>query len=505
MNASLNSSLPVSPLSAAQLAQACRFFFSLVSKEDAWAALMDGSASDPAGWNGWVVMGFRARRTVHLFNNHLSFNGGPPEPVTPGNAFVKRLRQFFGTSEVVSDAPLHLPFAGGWLGALAYEAHRLFEPTLNRLPFKAENTMQGLFCEFEDWVLVDLQTQKPYFLTRDPARREHLSLAWNFCLGHIALPSDYWGEGGMPEHLEVPMSVLAAASLSPAQFEAAVRIIRQHIRQGDLYQANLSLRTVFQGSYEKLSATEHVLYERLCQLNPSPCGGIFRWPAGTVISNSPERLVSMDREGRVQTRPIAGTRGRGANPVADLLLAEELQNNDKELAEHRMLVDLARNDLGRVCQPGSVQVDELMTIERYSHVMHLVSNVQGRLAQGRDAFDVLAALFPGGTITGCPKIRCMKILDGLEPVPRGFYTGSMGYIDRRTGALDFNILIRSLMLAPGRAADGRLMYNAAIHAGAGIVADSVAAYEYRECHRKAQALLGVLNHHGTDFSVAENA
>ncbi|MBY0404675.1 MAG: anthranilate synthase component I family protein, partial [Cyanobacteria bacterium] len=187
--------------------------------------------------------------------------------------------------------------------------------------------------------------------------------------------------------------------------------------------------------------------------------------------------------GRAQTRPIAGTRGRGATPAEDLILEEILKTDEKERAEHLMLVDLHRNDLGKVTVPGTVKVDELMVLEQYSHVVHLVSNVVGQLAPGCDGWDVIKAMFPGGSITGCPKIRCIQSLQQLEPVSRGPYTGSLGYIDSVNGSLDLNILIRSIFITP---------QALSLHAGAGIVADSVATYEYKECLKKAAILFSVL-------------
>ncbi|NJN35943.1 MAG: anthranilate synthase component I family protein [Nitrospiraceae bacterium] len=219
-------------------------------------------------------------------------------------------------------------------------------------------------------------------------------------------------------------------------------------------------------------------YSRLRTLNPSPFSGLLRFDHTSLISSSPERLVRLNGR-RADTRPIAGTRPRGENAAADLRLEGELRANEKECAEHIMLVDLERNDLGRVCDFGSVRVDELMTLERYSHVSHLVSHVGGTLRSNATGFDLLRALFPGGTITGVPKIRCMEIIEELEPVRRGPYTGSMGYLSW-SGDLDFNILIRTLVRRNG---------TGYLQVGAGIVADSDPAREYEETIHKAQAFL----------------
>lgn len=255
-------------------------------------------------------------------------------------------------------------------------------------------------------------------------------------------------------------------------FEEAVRRIQQYISQGDVFQVNLSMRQT-----RTLHETPERLYEWLRVLNPSPYMGLLRFPDFQLVSCSPELLVSL-KQGEVSTRPIAGTRRRGHTPEEDARMAEELRTNEKEQAEHIMLVDLERNDVGRISEYGSVRVDELMTIEYYSHVMHLVSEVKGKLAAGKDAFDVLRATFPGGTITGAPKIRTMEIIEELEPVRRGPYTGSFGWIDYN-GDMEFNIIIRTMTVKDG---------VGHIQAGAGIVIDSNPEREYKESWNKAKAL-----------------
>lgn len=218
-------------------------------------------------------------------------------------------------------------------------------------------------------------------------------------------------------------------------------------------------------------------------INPSPFASYWQSPWGAVISCSPERLVQLQGR-KAQTRPIAGTRPRGTTKELEQRLERELLNNIKERAEHVMLVDLERNDLGRVCEWGSVQVDELLTIERYSHVIHLVSNVCGTLQPNYDAVDLIRALFPGGTITGCPKVRCMEIIEELEPVRRSLFYGSCGYLDRR-GNLDLNIFIRTLLMNH---------HNSIVwgQVGAGIVADSDPEKEWYESLNKAEAQLAAL-------------
>ncbi|MBD0384573.1 anthranilate synthase component I family protein [Paenibacillus sp. WST5] len=252
----------------------------------------------------------------------------------------------------------------------------------------------------------------------------------------------------------------------------SVEAIQAYISQGDVFQVNLSVR-----QSRKLHTTPEEIYEALRVVNPSPYMGLLRFADFALVSGSPELLVQLE-DGVLRTRPIAGTRPRGKDEQDDLRLAGELIDNDKERAEHVMLVDLERNDLGRISRYGSVRVKDFMVIEYYSHVMHIVSEVVGELAEGKDAYDVIAATFPGGTITGAPKIRTMEIIEELEPVRRGPYTGSMGWIDYN-GNMEFNIIIRTLVAVQGMGH---------IQAGAGIVIDSVPEREYVESLNKAKAM-----------------
>ncbi len=263
------------------------------------------------------------------------------------------------------------------------------------------------------------------------------------------------------------------ANFRQREYEAVVARTREYVFAGDIFQANLSQR--LDGIYGLPSLH---LYETLRAVNPSPFAGYLNLGGYELISSSPERLVSLDVDGWAETRPIAGTRPRGARRPEDEELAEELNLDPKERAEHIMLVDLERNDLGKVCEYGTVRVSELMVNEYYSHVIHIVSNVRGHLHPSRDAVDLVKAMFPGGTITGCPKVRCMEIIDELETVRRGPYTGSFGWIAART--LDLNIVIRTLV---------RLGDRLFLQAGGGIVADSVPAREYRETLHKATGML----------------
>ncbi len=286
---------------------------------------------------------------------------------------------------------------------------------------------------------------------------------------------NFAGQDAPPTHLSVIHSL--KASTTERAFCQMVGQAKEYIRAGDIYQANLSQR--FDFSFE---GNAFGIYERLQRINPSPFAAFADWGDLTIVSSSPERLVRL-RGNVCETRPIAGTRRRGKSKLEHEKLREDLLLSEKERAEHLMLVDLERNDLGRVSEYGSVRVDEWMTVECYSHVQHIVSNVVGRLKPNHDAFDLLRAMFPGGTITGCPKIRCMEIIHELEKERRGFYTGSLGYIGF-DGDMDLNILIRTIVLTAGKGS---------FRVGAGIVSDSKEKAEYQETLDKAAALFEALS------------
>ena len=267
---------------------------------------------------------------------------------------------------------------------------------------------------------------------------------------------------------------------SPELFLNGVQQIREYIAAGDVFQVNLS--RAWQGELQSTHSAVD-LYQRLRQANSAPFACLAQFPAFSIISSSPERLVRVEKN-VIETRPIAGTRPRGQDAANDQALLQELISHPKERAEHIMLIDLERNDLGRLCEYGSVKVDELMVIESYQHVHHIVSNVRGHLKAGMTPGQVIRAVFPGGTITGCPKVRCMEIIAELEQVRREAYTGSVGYINHN-GDMDFNILIRTMSLQ-GQQLNFRT--------GAGIVIDSIAENELRETRHKARGLLRALGY-----------
>jgi anthranilate synthase component 1 len=360
------------------------------------------------------------------------------------------------------DAARTVPFSGGWLVYLGYELAGQIEPRL-RLPQSTVGPIAQAI-RIPAAVVHEHDSGRCWIVAEDAA-----------LIPRIA--ADLRRVARVPE-ARAGLIESSVAEDDPRQYLQAVERALEYIGAGDIYQANLSRgwqATLRQGMQP------HQVYRRLRETNPGPFSGLALLDGIAVISSSPERLVSV-RDGSVTTRPIAGTRPRGADPAADRALARELHAHPKERAEHVMLIDLERNDLGRVCEAGSVQVDEFMTIESYSHVHHIVSNVRGRLRADVTPGNVLAAVFPGGTITGCPKVRCMEIIAELECAPRGAYTGSLGYLNR-DGSMDMNILIRSLQL------HGRAL---TLRAGAGIVADSIPERELEETRAKARGVLRAL-------------
>ncbi|MEZ2302465.1 MAG: anthranilate synthase component I [Microcoleus sp.] len=371
------------------------------------------------------------------------------------------------------NVPPSIPFSGGWLGWLGYdlawEIEQLPQINPDPLPFPVS-------CWYEpaSFAVLDHHEQCLWL-----AASENYELdVMEHCLEQIAETKIYEKSAKYPNNHGV-----YNLGLSKNEYEKIVKTAQRYIEAGDIFQANLSVR--FEASTDCDSWS---IYRALQQINPSPFASYWQTPWGDIISCSPERLVQLSGN-KVDTRPIAGTRARGLTSIQDDQLAQDLVENVKEIAEHIMLVDLERNDIGRVCEWGSVQVNEFLTVERYSHVMHLVSNVIGTLRGDCDAIDLIRGVFPGGTITGCPKVRCLEIIEELEPVKRSLFYGSCGYLDWR-GNLDLNILIRTLLYAPK--SDGRAGGTVWGQVGAGIVADSDPEREWLESLQKAQAQLNAL-------------
>jgi anthranilate synthase component 1 len=353
-----------------------------------------------------------------------------------------------------------LPFHGGWVLLLAYELAGEIEPRLRLRPPSTLPVALALRCPAA--VIVDHVRDCTFLIAEagDESLLDQLEADLDAAPPMAALP---------------PLK--KCCEDMPESFLAGVQRIHEHLRSGDIFQVNLS--RAWQAQYAEAPSPAS-LYRQLRQANPAPFAGLLQQPDWAVVSSSPERLVEV-RQGLAQTRPIAGTRARLPGDD-DGERIRELAAHPKERAEHVMLIDLERNDLGRVCVPGTVEVDELMAVESYAHVHHIVSNVRGRLRPEVTPGGVIAATFPGGTITGCPKVRCMEIIAELEDAPRGAYTGALGYLDRN-GDLDLNILIRTLTLAGDQVG---------LRAGAGIVADSIAELELDETRAKARGLLRAL-------------
>ena len=355
-----------------------------------------------------------------------------------------------------------LPFHGGWLVYLGYELAGEIEPCL-AMPQSPDP-------------LVALAVRAPAAWLKDRITGEAWLIAEPGC---EALLDQFERRVADLRHAAASPAVhFRIEEEDPATFLAAVSAALEHTAAGNVYQTNLSRQWRALAPH-RVSAT--ALYRRLRSTNPSPFAAILRWGDFAVLSSSPERLVQVRGE-HVATRPIAGTRPRGAGAEEDARLIRALLDSEKERAEHVMLIDLERNDLGRICLGGTVRVDEFMSVETYAHVHHIVSNVSGRLRPDATPVDVIRALFPGGTITGCPKVRTMRVIAELEGCGRGAYTGSIGYVNR-DGSCDFNILIRTLTTQGA---------SVRFRAGAGIVADSIPAQELAETRAKAEGLLRAL-------------
>ncbi|MBW3114733.1 aminodeoxychorismate synthase, component I [Bacillus sp. MCCB 382] len=360
-------------------------------------------------------------------------------------------------------------FQGGVIGFISYDYARKIEslPSLGRDDLEIPELY---FYYLKQWVVFDHEENCMWTMIlsdEEPELAEtmlaHWTGSWMDALSSMEVT------GKPPVHHE-PAEI--EVSMGEGEFSEAVKKIQSYISDGDVFQVNLSVR-----QSQQLKVEPYRVYQKLRELNPSPYMSYIHSPDFQIVSGSPELLVKK-KGTEVSTRPIAGTRSRGKDAEEDERLASELINNEKERAEHVMLVDLERNDLGRVCQYGTVEVDEFMVIEKYSHVMHIVSNVRGTLDETKTGADLIRSVFPGGTITGAPKVRTMEIIEELEPVRRGIYTGSIGWIGVN-GDMELNIVIRTMLVKEGKGH---------IQAGAGVVIDSNPAYEYKESLKKAKAL-----------------
>jgi len=434
-------------------------------------------------WARFSFVGWNPSATLTLRDGVVEVDGSLAADVPEHDGILAALESLLGsyTSPAIDDLP---PLHGGVIGFLGYDVVREIEhlpdtPPDDRGYPDAVMSVIGSLAAFDHWRqrvyliesvptlgLTDAEIDSAYDDAIDRVRQAVDDLAQPLPYNPVEPPS---AEDDLPE---------LKSSMPGGLYQRAVDVAKDHVVAGDVFQVVLSQR------YDiELDADPLDLYRVLRQVNPSPYMYFVRNAEMTIVGSSPEPLVRLV-DGKVVSRPIAGTRRRGRNDEHDRRMAAELSEHPKERAEHVMLVDLARNDVGRVAEFGSMNVDELMTLERYSHVMHLTSQVSGVLKGGLGPIDVIRATLPLGTVSGAPKVRAMQIIDDLEPVKRGPYAGAVGYIDF-SGNLDTAIAIRTMFVT----ADGKTV---SLQAGAGIVADSVPDDEDLECRNKAAGLLAAI-------------
>jgi anthranilate synthase component 1 len=440
------------------------------------------SAENGRSWSRYSFVGVRSAATLTAREGRTHWIGTPPVGVPTQGDPLDALRATVETLHTPRDLAAFVdgampPFTGGMVGYLGYDIVRRLERIgehgtddlrLPELTMLLTSDLAVLDHRYGTVLLIanainhnDLDTGVDEAYADAVARLDAMEADLS-----RAVPS---APAALPAS-EVP---LYTENWGGEQYRAAVEEVKERIRAGEAFQVVPSQR------FETpCTASALDVYRVLRATNPSPYMYLFRFEGFDVVGSSPEALVKVE-DGRAMVHPIAGTRHRGATPQQDQALADELLADPKERAEHLMLVDLGRNDLGRVCEPGSVEVVDFMSIERYSHVMHIVSTVTGRVARGRTAFDVLTACFPAGTLSGAPKPRAMQIIEELEPTGRGLYGGCVGYLDF-AGDSDTAIAIRTALLRDG---------TAYVQAGAGVVADSDPVAEDTECRNKAAAVL----------------
>ncbi|HEY3785917.1 MAG TPA: aminodeoxychorismate synthase component I [Steroidobacteraceae bacterium] len=423
---------------------------------DRYPVLFDSAADGPLSQTSILVAEPRASLWLDR-EGRL----GADALVPRGTSFLEALENWW-LAERLPATPGELPFCGGWALFLSYELAQEVEPQL-RLP-RAHLPWQAFAIRSPAALVHERSSGRVYIAgeseAADVVRRIEADAR------DVAGP-----DGAAPQ----PVQVEELIEEPPEAYLQRVIRAKEYVRAGDIYQANLS-----RPWNVRLSGEPDVgaLYSRLCSVNPAPFAALAQWRGAKILSSSPERLVRIQGS-RIDTRPIAGTRPRSRRPGDDHAEMTELARHPKERAEHIMLIDLERNDLGRVCRAGSVRVDELMSIESYAHVHHIVSNVSGELRSEVTPIGALRAVFPGGTITGCPKFRCMQIIAELEGQGRGAYTGSLGFLGR-DGSMDMNILIRTMTV---------LERHVELRAGGGIVADSDPQRELEETRAKARGML----------------
>ena len=426
-------------------------------------------------WGRYSIIGLPCRKRIEVRGNQLRVYHDEVvrEQVTVDDplAWIER----FHAAQRVPELPNLPRFTGGLVGYFGYDAIRYVEPRLARNPNPDPlNTPDILLLVSDEVMVFDNLRGKLYVVVHaDPAAAEayaQTQARLDEIVRHMQQAASLYGRNARTRDVHTEADFVSG--FTRAAYEAAVERIKEYIRAGDVMQVVLSQRLSI-----PFAAAPLDLYRALRSLNPSPYLFYFNLGGFHVVGSSPEILVHVEN-GMVTVRPIAGTRKRGADEVEDVALEQELLADPKERAEHLMLIDLGRNDIGRVAEVGSVAVTERMVVERYSHVMHIVSNVTGHLREGTGAIAALRATFPAGTLSGAPKIRAMEIIDELEPVKRGIYGGAVGYLGWN-GNMDTAIAIRTAVIK-----DGQLH----IQAGAGIVADSVPAAEWEETMNKGRAI-----------------
>jgi len=433
-------------------------------------------------WGRWSFIGRNPSLTLTSKNGAVEVDGDLPEGVDISQGLLVAMEGLLGhyRSPTIEGLP---PLHGGLMGYLGYDVVREVE-NLPDVPFDDRGYPDGVMSVIGDLVAIDHWRQRAVLMANVVVAPGMGTAALNAAYDEAQERLDQLASDGArpldeplmepPREDDEPPEV--TSTMGAEQYGLAVEAAREHIMAGDIFQVVLSQRFDVE-----LEAEPFDVYRVLRQLNPSPYMYFLRYDELTLVGASPEPMVKL-LDGRVVSRPIAGTRRRGKTEADDRRMAGELLEDPKERAEHVMLVDLARNDVGRVANFGSVEMEEMMTLERYSHVMHLTSQVAGDLADGVTPIDVLRATLPAGTVSGAPKVRAMEIIDTLEPVKRGPYAGVVGYFDF-SGNIDTAITIRTMLIKDG---------VASVQAGAGIVADSVPELEHLECGNKARALLSAI-------------
>jgi anthranilate synthase component 1 len=436
-------------------------------------------------WSRWSFLGRRAAATLISRNGEVTVEGGPlPGGVRLDQGILVALEDVLARyrSPHLDELP---PLHGGLIGYLGYDVVREVE-RLPNVPPDHQGYPDAILSIIGDLAAFDHFRQRVTLISNAYVFGEHTDASLDALYDEAVARVDQMALDGAapldeplvePPDPDDPLPAVVS-SMGADSYRAAVAASKEHILAGDIFQVVLAQRFDFD-----LGAEPFDLYRVLRQVNPSPYMYFVRNPGVTLVGSSPEPMVQL-LDGRVISRPIAGTRRRGRTEEEDRRLGAELIEHPKEIAEHVMLVDLARNDVGRVVTFGTEQVDEMMVLERYSHVMHITSQVSGELAEGRTPIDVLRATLPAGTVSGAPKVRAMEIIDELEPTKRGPYAGVVGYLDF-SGNIDTAIAIRTMVIGDA----GR----ASVQAGAGVVADSIPEHEDLECQNKARALLAAVS------------